>query len=142
MSLIRQLSHLLASLVSSSRRFRQEWSRSRISQDGGLAGRWRGEWRSSTNGHCGPLRCVLSTAKELQYTAIFHAVYWKVLRVSYSVPLELVRTNDHFSFQGQVDLGKLAGGVYRFAGVCTFRSFDGTYENRYGRGHLQMTRID
>ena len=137
---IQNLAHLVAGLVASSRQFRTAW-KSAASMPSDLVGRWQGEWLSDVNGHRGKLKCVIPTVDGDRYKAIFHAVYWKLLRVSYSVWLTAERTGETFAFRGEIDLGRLAGGVYRFDGTSTLHSFAATYDNQYDHGTFRMTRV-
>src|SRR5207253_4755165 len=87
-----------------------------------IEGAWKGEWRSDKNGHHGELRCVIRRDQDViidpptaaRYRAHFRARYWKVLRFTYSATLEGMKTNSVVELQGETDLGKLAGGVYRY----------------------------
>jgi hypothetical protein len=107
-----------------------------------IAGRWEGEWRSNKNNHHGRLRCVIHGFGNGAYAAHFKATYWKVLRFSYVVGLQGERTNNVFRFHSEVDLGKLAGGVYEYEGTVTPVRFSSTYRSRYDHGTFEMKRVD
>jgi hypothetical protein len=108
-----------------------------------MAGRWEGIWRSEVNGHNDQLRCVLTPLTNGVHSARFHARYKKgIFRFgfSYSVPLEVRRADDAFQFEGESDLGWLAGGVYRYEGSATTTNFFSTYRSKYDHGTLRMDR--
>jgi hypothetical protein len=49
--------------------------------------------------------------------------------------------SDHvLRFEGEADLGWLAGGVYRYDGQATPASFFSTYKSKYDHGTFQMKR--
>jgi hypothetical protein len=107
-----------------------------------LAGRWEGSWRSDVNGHEGRLRCLI-TPKDQEgdvFEARFHATYLKVLRFGYTVPLTARFTNEAWHFQGEADLGKMAGGVFHYAGTATNQRFYSTYRSRSDHGTFEMQR--
>jgi hypothetical protein len=108
-----------------------------------LTGRWEGTWRSEVNGHNDQLRCLMTPLTNGLHAARFHAKYKKgIFRFSfgYSVPLQVRRANDVFRFEGEADLGWLAGGIYRCKGSATATNFFSTYRSKYDHGTFQMTR--
>lgn len=105
-----------------------------------LAGRWEGSWRSDVNGHQGRLRCLITPQTDDVFEARFHATYLKVLRFGYTVPLTAQFTNDAWHFQGEADLGKMAGGVFHYAGTATNQRFHSTYRSRSDHGTFEMQR--
>jgi len=125
--------------------FERDWQAARLTprlQDD-LAGRWEGTWLSKANGHNDQLRAIITKGSNDVYLTRFHARYKKgIFRFSfgYSVPLQVQRTNDAYQFQGEADLGWLAGGLYRYEGSATGTNFFSTYRCKYDRGTFQMTR--
>lgn len=105
-----------------------------------VEGRWEGDWLSAANGHTGNLRCLITKQADGPYEARFRATYLKVLRFSYTVPLEITRSNEAWHFHGEADLGKAAGGVYRCEGNATPTNFHSTYRSKYDHGDFEMTR--
>ncbi len=134
---------LLVALVSGCSSFRREWTSAStmVVPPNEITGRWEGEWRSNKNGHHGRLRCIVTKQSEGEYSAHFHAVYWKILRVSYAVRLHGQRANELFRFRGEEDLGKLAGGIYEYEGTVTSSRFSSTYHCRYDHGTFEMGRL-
>jgi hypothetical protein len=121
--------------------FNREWKRSGRNPvvASGLEGRWEGEWLSDVNGHHGRLRCIIVREGEI-YRARFHAKYRKILSFGYTVPLKAEVTTNGFSFQGEADLGALAGGLYRYEGKADAANFFSTYSCKYDHGTFQMQR--
>ncbi len=106
-----------------------------------LAGRWEGTWVSDRSGHSGSLRAIIAPTGETTYHVDFDAMFFAVLRAGYSLELTTTpATNGATSFRGEKDLGRLAGGVYRYAGSADGRAFNATYESGADNGRFQMTR--
>jgi len=105
-----------------------------------ILGPWNGTWTSLVNGHNGALRCVVTQDKNGNFIARFHAVYQKVLRFGYTVPLQVTETNGAFEFRGEANLGWWAGGVYQYEGYTSETNFLSTYSCHYDHGTFQMTR--
>lgn len=105
-----------------------------------MLGCWNGNWQSEANGHHGTLRCVITQKSEATFNARFHAIYQKVLRFGYTVPLQATQTNGMFRFSGRANLGWWAGGVYQYEGYAKGTNFFSTYNCKYDHGTFQMTR--
>lgn len=109
-----------------------------------MAGPWDGEWRSDANGHHGRLRCLMSPLSDEAWQARFHAKYkiFKFIPISFGYTVELTgkETNGHHTFQGEEDLGKLAGGIYHYEGEATAEEFFSTYRSQYDHGTFHMRR--
>jgi hypothetical protein len=123
--------------------FNREWKRvgSESRATDGLAGRWAGHWMSERNGHNGRLRCIVKPATNGVHNARFHAKYWKLLSFGYTAPLRAQISNDVCRFEGEANLGKLAGGVYEYKGTVTRTNWQSTYQSRYDRGYFRMNRV-
>lgn len=107
-----------------------------------IEGRWEGVWLSKVNGHTGPLRCIITKKGEHQHQAEFHAKYKRLITLSfgYTVLLKVERHGDEFRFEGEADLGWLAGGVYKYAGKATLSFLDCTYRSKRDQGTFEMRR--
>ncbi|MCW5553448.1 MAG: hypothetical protein KIS67_14965 [Verrucomicrobiae bacterium] len=105
-----------------------------------IAGRWEGRWLSAVNGHTGRLRGLLTQTGGEQWSARFHATYWKVFRFSSSVELQVEAQAGEWRFLGEKHLGKLAGGVYQYEGHATPAEFQATYRSKYDHGLFEMRR--
>jgi hypothetical protein len=136
----RSLMHVLAAFTSNCTHFEREWQQASGIETADLEGSWQGEWVSDANGHRGQLKCVLTRSDAQHYRACFHATYAKLLRVCYCVPLAGAKSAGRFRLQGETDLGKLAGGVYRYEGEASGEEFLVTYRCRYDRGIFRLRR--
>lgn len=96
---------------------------------------------SEQNGHRGQLRCVLTRSDNGLYRACFHATYAKILRVCYCVSLAGGEQGGRFRLAGESDLGKLAGGIYRYEGEVGDDAFLVTYRCRYDHGYFRLQRL-
>lgn len=119
--------------------FNRDW-RSAPAETGNISGRWEGIWKSDASEHSDKLRCLLTKISEGKYEARFHAKYKWVLSFRYTALFQGTETNDHFSFRGDADLGKLAGGVYEYKGDVSLTNFFSTYSSKYDHGTFQMNR--
>lgn len=109
----------------------------------GMEGRWAGEWRSEWNGHSGSLRCLMTPAEEGGFRARFLARYARVFTFTYETLFVVTAEEaDGQHFEGQQDLGKLAGGLYRYAGTVSGDSFHATFQAENGdHGVFEMERV-
>ena len=107
---------------------------------GGIEGRWEGVWLSHTNGHHGQLRSLMSKQTDTQYQARFHAKFWKIFSYGYTVLLTARELDGAYQFQGDADLGWLAGGLYHYDGQATPTNFVSTYRSKHDGGVFHMER--
>ena len=105
-----------------------------------INGRWEGYWRSEVNGHHGKLRCLVRQEDDRRYLARYRARCWKIFSFGYTVPLTLEHKDNVFTFKGEADLGKLAGGVYGYEGTASPTNFYSTYRSKYDYGFFRMAR--
>jgi hypothetical protein len=121
--------------------FNREWRRvgRNPTTSAGLEGPWEGQWMSEANGHHGRLRCIVTKEGNI-YQARFRARYRKILSFGYTVPLKAEPTVSGYEFQGEADLGALAGGIYHYAGHADGTNFFSTYSCKYDHGTFQMER--
>jgi hypothetical protein len=106
----------------------------------GVEGRWDGEWVSDTNGHRGRIRCIITRDGDT-YITRYRAVYKKILKFEYTVPLKVTQEADGIAFTGVQDLGLLAGGVYTYKGTIRNNKFDARYDSKYDDGIFKMERL-
>ena len=132
----------LLALCSGCRSFDKAWDKAakEPSAKDSILGDWTGNWRSDVTGHDGKLRCVVRQDNNGIFSARFHAVYHKVMRFGYTVPLHATQTNGAFQLSGEANLGWWAGGVYRYEGYSNETNFFSTYSCKYDHGTFQMTR--
>ncbi|MDB6026874.1 MAG: hypothetical protein JWM68_3097 [Verrucomicrobiales bacterium] len=105
-----------------------------------VAGRWEGIWKSDANQHSDKLRCLLTQVSDGKYEARFRAKYKKVLSFSYTATFQGTKKDSEFSFSGDADLGKLAGGIYYYRGEISPTNFVSTYRSKYDHGTFHLAR--
>jgi hypothetical protein len=105
-----------------------------------ISGPWEGRWISEVNGHNDRLRCVITPGVSNELDAHFHANYRRIFHFGYTVPLAVRNTGTNFTFSGEADLGKLAGGAYSYEGYATPTNFFSTYNSKYDHGRFEMSR--
>jgi hypothetical protein len=122
--------------------FGPEWRSPKLLQppaDDPFAGRWKGSWRSVT-GHSGGLRCIVTKVDEDTYRARFHATYALMLEFEYTADMDVEMRDGVAWFKGQADLGKMAGGIYKYDGHADGKTFDSAYQARSDHGRFKMAR--
>jgi hypothetical protein len=62
------------------------------------------------------------------------------MKFSYTVPLKAALSNGVWHFRGEENLGKMAGGVYEYAGTATRTNFHSTYQSKHDHGIFEMQR--
>lgn len=104
-------------------------------------GAWQGRWVSNVNGHTGDIRCIVTDKGADRYEFRFKATYWKVFRYSYVVTMPVRCETEHAcEFQGEEDLGFLAGGTYRYDGTLTQTNLTANYHCKYDQGVFLLKR--
>lgn len=134
---------ILALLLCGCSGFNRAWTQAgtRTQSTNSIEGRWEGRWLSAKNGHNGNLRCLITKDTNDACSARFRATYAKILRFSYTIPLEVTRSNEVWYFRSEADLGKMAGGVYQYEGTTTATHFHSTYSSKYDHGDFEMSRV-
>ncbi len=107
-----------------------------------IAGRWEGRWVSDANGHHGKLRCVMTREAGDACRARFRATYAGIFSFGYTATLHVTNDATAFHLRGEADLGKLAGGVYRYEGLASPTNFSSTYRCAVDHGRFEMARPD
>jgi hypothetical protein len=105
-----------------------------------IAGRWEGRWISDVNGHHGALRCLMTHDTNSTYRAWFRATYGGLLHFSYTARWEIQPHDIGWEFNGEADLGKLAGGAYYYEGRATTTNLISIYRSKYDHGRFELTR--
>lgn len=142
--LVRVLGVLLFLTGCGTFKYNRAWSRfEAVPESSHFEGRWKGEWESAWNGHSGKLRCMVSFEEENRYLAWFHSTYG-VFSFRHEVIFTLTEESDcQLQFEGEEDLGKMFGGVYRYRGTVSGDAFRATYAADNGdHGVFDMTRVD
>ena len=70
----------------------------------------------------------------------FHATFALVLQFDYTVNMNVEQRDDATHFTGQADLGKMAGGLYDYAGHADGKTFESTYRSGSDHGYFKLQR--
>lgn len=129
-------------LVCGCSNFNRDWKKAaqQPTSSNSVEGRWEGKWVSEVNGHNGTLRCLISREGDARCAARFHATYKTIFRFSYKVMLDIQPHYGGWEFNGEENLGKLAGGVYFYEGRASSTNFFSTYRSKYDHGIFEMHR--
>ncbi|HMJ90991.1 MAG TPA: hypothetical protein VK530_14305 [Candidatus Acidoferrum sp.] len=132
----------LALCVTGCSTFNYEWRREarQPTPANDITGRWEGTWLSDANAHNGALRCLITRQTNGVLQARYRATYQRWLKFGYTAALVARPGTNQFDFDGSADLGKLAGGVYRYSGHATPTNFFSTYQSKYDHGVFRMVR--
>ncbi len=130
-------------------RFQRAWSGYEASaqasgEASGMVGRWKGGWRSEWNGHSGGLRCVMTHTEGDRYLARFYSTYALLFFFTHETEFVVVgKEAGVLAFEGEQDLGRAFGGLYRYTGTVNGDSFRATYtaEND-DHGVFELERVD
>lgn len=129
--------------VTGCRSFHREWQQARHqpAPTDDLTGAWEGTWQNQNNTHQDRMRAVLTRTSPDTYQASFFAWYKRVLTFSYCTELRVERRDGAtVFFHGASDLGKLAGGIYRYEGHATPFQYFSTYDSKYDVGTFTLHR--
>lgn len=109
--------------------FEREWqaAQSYSWPENELAGCWEGNWHSNWNGHEGGLRAIVTKQGDNYYHAQFHATYLKVVPFEFELPMLVTDDGQIYTFEGDADLGLLAGGKYVYNGTAHDGQFHAEY---------------
>jgi len=110
----------------------------------GIEGRWAGRWHSDHNQHNDVLRCLITRKEGNIYSTRFHAKYkllgFLPISFGYGLDMTVIKGNGQYQFQGQADLGKLAGGLYQYAGSGTKDQLQFNYRSPKDHGTFNLQR--
>jgi len=122
--------------------FNRDWEKAKVlpSSENSMAGPWEGTWSSDVNHHNGRLRCLMTPETNSVYRARFRATYGKFFWFNYEVPMEVQPHFGGWEFNGEADLGKMAGGAYYFEGRATTTNLTSTYRSSSDRGMFELKR--
>jgi len=105
-----------------------------------VEGRWEGQWIIEANHHHGKLLCLMEHETNSLYAARFHATYAGFLHFNYRAHLEMHPHDIGWEFDGEANLGTMAGGSYYYEGRATTTNFVSTYRSKYDHGRFEMQR--
>lgn len=105
-------------------------------------GAWQGSWKSDTNGHHGPLWCIVRPTPGKAGSHDFrYRAGWGIVRFgNYTHTTPTTRNQDGtLLLNGAMTLP--AGlGTYKVKGTLTATTFDATYSSKHDRGTLTLRR--
>lgn len=105
------------------------------------AGVYRGEWRSGSTGHHGPMRAVVQPKTDGSYQAKFTGRFALVIPFAYRVTLQ--PTQDAFGntlLTAEKPLGPIMGS-YRMTAQANQSGFNGRFQAAGDTGSIQMQRV-
>lgn len=110
----------------------------------GAIGAWSGTWESRANGHHGKLQCLVSAPTQAgePYRFRYRATWMKILSGTFSAQ-HTVKANGpgKWTFSGQHQMPKWAGGLYSYEGKINGDDFHATYDCAMDEGDYRMTRV-
>lgn len=125
--------------------FEHDWKKAVTEYESGKIaspeGPWTGSWTTTTNGHDGDLRAIVSESKSKpgEYDFRYHATWAKILSGGYTVTFPARQSNSSYFVDGEKDLGLF--GAFGHQATITRNSFKATYSNdREELGEFRMTR--
>lgn len=139
---------LLAGLfLTSCASFERDWKQSVADYEAGKvsapAGPWTGTWTTSTNGHTGNLRALVtpSEKKPGSYDFRYHATWKRILSGTYTVAYPVKKSGGVYKVDGEQNLGLF--GTFRHRATIDRNSFEATYSNDKSElGTFSMKRPD
>ncbi len=105
------------------------------------AGVYRGEWRSSSNGHHGPMRAVVQPRTDGTYQARFTGRFALVIPFTYKVTLQPMQ--DEFGntiLTANKPLGPILGS-YQMTAQANECGLNGSFQAAGDNGSIQMNRV-
>ncbi len=106
-----------------------------------LVGHWVGAWYSDARGYGDDLECIIVKLTDTKYEARFKATFWKVFTWRQRVLLTVGKGEAEWTFEGEQDLGWIAGGLYTYKGTTDGETFESTYKARSDAGSYTMKRV-
>ena len=125
--------------------FNRDWEKASGVDFKGVEGRWIGSWYSDYNQHNGPLRCLITKndGENDVYHTHFHAKYklgFLTINYPYDMDMTIKQNKGMFNFNGEADLGWLAGGVYKYDGNGTVDNIKMNYRANIDFGTFKLER--
>jgi|GEM_PF-2836801 len=124
--------------------FERQWQSARQfnSLEYELAGCWEGTWQSDVSRRQGSIRAIITRQGQNCYHAHFRTSCVSVIPVEFEMPLYVSDEGTVYSFEGEQDLGRLAGGVFICSGQASGCDLSADYlSDRGDSGKLALTRV-
>jgi len=104
-------------------------------------GVYRGEWRSGSNGHHGPMRAVIQPRTDGTYQARFSGRFALVIPFTYKVTLQPTQDgNGNTVLKAEKPLGPILGS-YRMTAETNQEGLYGNFQAAGDNGSIQMKRV-
>lgn len=104
-------------------------------------GVYRGEWRSGSNGHHGPMRAVVQPRTDGTYQARFTGRFALVIPFAYKVTLQpTLDSNGNTVLTAEKPLGPILGS-YRMTAQTDQSGLYGNFQAAGDNGSIQMKRV-
>ena len=105
------------------------------------SGVYRGEWRSGSNGHHGPMRAVVQPRSDGSYQARFSGRFALVIPFTYKVTLQSVQDSNGSTYlTAEKPLGPILGS-YRMTATADQGGLNGNFQAAGDNGSIQMKRV-
>ena len=105
-------------------------------------GPWKGTWKSQTNGHTGPIWCILQPSAEQAGKFDFrYRAGWGMLQFgdyTHTVPAAIAGDGS-LALKGKMEL-PAGGGTYTVDGTLSPTSFEAKYSSKADRGTMSLQR--
>lgn len=107
-------------------------------------GKWKGQWKSETTGHHGPLKAKIKALDNGHYRAIFAGRFFKIIPFIYPTKLERIAEHD----SGEQDSAERLRSVQRLPLLGTYRmdasvtedKFHAEYKSKRDVGTFKLSR--
>jgi hypothetical protein len=116
--------------------FEREWKQvlaeHRVNPVAAPAGPWEGTWVTTTDGHSGKLRAIVTPAPEDpgKYDFHYHATWARVFSGAYKVRFPVTRERGRYIANGKEAMGKF--GTFGHKAVITEDAFEATFSSDKG----------
>jgi len=111
------------------------------SHSSNVQGVWRGQWRSQSTGHQGPMRVVISPTNQGTYQARFTGRFAAIIPFAYRAELVPVTTHDGRTIlSSSKKLGPILGS-YQMQTEVTGDTLSGDFQAAGDRGSIHMQRV-
>ncbi|MEM7698472.1 MAG: hypothetical protein AAF236_08730 [Verrucomicrobiota bacterium] len=125
--------------------FERDWRKAVADYEAGGVeapnGPWSGTWTTTSNGHSGDLRAIVTPdgTSDGDYKFRYHATWLGGFSGTFPVTYPVTRSGSRWKVTGEENLGIF--GSFRHDGTITKNRFDATYSDDQGAvGEFKMTR--
>lgn len=104
-----------------------------------LSGLWEGTWESSSTGHHGSLRAIVTNCGNGRYSAYYCGTFALIIPFTYEADHPAAYQNGVTCFTGNADLGCF--GTFHCNGWANGRQFVANYKSEKDEGVFKMCRV-